>query len=102
MRRRSSSNRLSKIIKWIVGIVGVALSGVLLVVAGYVIAGFTGFIGGHIIKFFFGTWVEMGLNTIFNTTRFTAEMLPYITTALTLMTNFIKPIVNLKINAKGD
>lgn len=51
---------------------------------------FFGWITGHILKFFIGNIVINGMNYLFNTTRFTTDMLPTICGTLGVIGSFFK------------
>ena len=51
---------------------------VLALILGPVLYYFGGWITGHILKWFIGDTVVSGMNYLFNTTRFTTDMLPTI------------------------
>ena len=49
-------------------------------------------ITGHILKWFIGDTVVSGMNYLFNTTRFTADMLPTICGTLGVIGSFFKSV----------
>lgn len=51
---------------------------------------FFGWVTGHILKFFIGDIVINGMNYLFNTTRFTTDMLPTICGTLGVIGSFFK------------
>lgn len=51
---------------------------------------FFGWVTGHILKFFIGDTVVNGMNYLFNTTRFTTDMLPTICGTLGVIGPFFK------------
>ena len=51
---------------------------------------FFGWIAGHILKFFIGDTIVNGLNYLFNTTRFTTDMLPVTCGTLGVIGSFFK------------
>ena len=51
---------------------------------------FFGWVTGHILKFFIGNIVINGMNYLFNTTRFTTDMLPTICGTLGVLGSFFK------------
>ena len=51
---------------------------------------FFGWVTGHILKFFIGNIVINGMNYLFNTTRFTTDMLPTICGTLGVIGSFFK------------
>lgn len=51
---------------------------------------FGGWVAGHIIKFFCGYFVANGMNMLFGTDRFTAEILPLIGGCLGFIGSFFK------------
>ena len=51
---------------------------------------FFGWVTGHILKFFIGNIVVNGMNYLFNTTRFTTDMLPTICGTLGVIGSFFK------------
>lgn len=58
-----------------------------------------GYVTGLILNLFVGDGVVSGLNALFNTTRFTTDMLPVICGALGVIGSFFKSSVD--INKKG-
>lgn len=65
---------------------------VLALILGPVLYYFSGWITGHIIKWFIGDTVVSGMNYLFNTTRFTADMLPTICGTLGVIGSFFKSV----------
>lgn len=63
---------------------------VLVLILGPVLYYFGGWITGHILKWFIGDTVVSGMNYLFNTTRFTADMLPTICGTLGVIGSFFK------------
>ena len=63
---------------------------VLALILGPVLYYFGGWITGHILKWFIGDTVVSGMNYLFNTTRFTADMLPTICGTLGVIGSFFK------------
>lgn len=55
-----------------------------------VLAYFSGWITGHIIKWLIGDTVVNGMNYLFNTTRFTTDMLPVTCGTLSVVGSFFK------------
>lgn len=51
---------------------------------------FFGWVTGHILKFFIGNIVINGMNYLFNTTRFTTDMLPTICGTLGVIGSFFR------------
>ncbi len=51
---------------------------------------FFGWVTGHILKFFIGDIVINGMNYLFNTTRFTTDMLPTMCGTLGVIGSFFK------------
>lgn len=51
---------------------------------------FCGWVTGHILKFFIGNIVINGMNYLFNTTRFTTDMLPTICGTLGVIGSFFR------------
>ena len=49
-----------------------------------------GWVTGHILKFFIGDIVINGMNYLFNTTRFTTDMLPTMCGTLGVIGSFFK------------
>lgn len=73
------------------------LAGLAVVVSGLALFIFTpiltfwfGFLGGIVLKFFVGAEFAMGLNLLFNTTRFTPEMIPLMCAVLAILGGFFK------------
>ena len=56
------------------------------------------YFGGWICKITIGNTLVKALNILFNTTYFTAEMLPWIAGALGWIGGFFKATINLKDN----
>lgn len=54
------------------------------------LAYFSGWITGHILKWLIGDTVVNGMNYIFNTTRFTTDMLPVTCGTLGVIGSFFK------------
>ena len=67
---------------------------VLVLILGPVLYYFGGWITGHILKWFIGDTVVSGMNYLFNTTRFTADMLPTICGTLGVIGSFFKSTVS--------
>lgn len=65
---------------------------VLALILGPVLYYFGGWITGHILKWFIGDTVVSGMNYLFNTTRFTADMLPTICGTLGVIGSFFKSV----------
>ena len=65
---------------------------VLTLILGPVLYYFGGWITGHILKWFIGDTVVSGMNYLFNTTRFTADMLPTICGTLGVIGSFFKSV----------
>lgn len=65
---------------------------VLALILGPVLYYFGGWIAGHILKWFIGDTVVSGMNYLFNTTRFTADMLPTICGTLGVIGSFFKSV----------
>ena len=65
---------------------------VLVLILGPVLYYFGGWITGHILKWFIGDTVASGMNYLFNTTRFTADMLPTICGTLGVIGSFFKSV----------
>lgn len=65
---------------------------VLVLILGPVLYYFGGWITGHILKWFIGDTVVSGMNYLFNTTRFTADMLPTICGTLGVIGSFFKSV----------
>lgn len=51
---------------------------------------FVGWVTGHILKFFIGDIVINGMNYLFNTTRFTTDMLPTMCGTLGVIGSFFR------------
>jgi hypothetical protein len=63
---------------------------ILMIILGPVLYYFSGWITGHILRWLIGSTVVNGLNYLFNTTRFTADMLPTICGTLGVIGSFFK------------
>lgn len=63
---------------------------IVLVVIEPILYYFCGWISGHILKFFIGDTIINGLNYLFNTTRFTTDMLPITCGTLGVIGSFFK------------
>lgn len=61
-----------------------------LVILAPVLYYFCGWITGHILKFFIGDTIVYGMNYLFNTTRFTKDMLPTVCGTLGVIGSFFK------------
>lgn len=59
---------------------------------------FFGWVTGHILKFFIGDTVINGMNYLFNTTRFTTDMLPTICGTLGVIGSFFKSSMSTSMN----
>jgi len=57
-----------------------------------------GYIAGFIIKIMFGGVITQGLNLLFNTQRFSPNDIPYVCSALALLSAYLKTTVTNKIN----
>ena len=66
------------------------LAAIALVILTPVLYYFCGWIAGHILKFFMGDTIVYGMNYLFNTTRFTKDMLPTICGTLGVIGSFFK------------
>lgn len=66
------------------------LIAIILIILCPVLYYFFGWITGHILKFFIGDTVVNGLNYLFNTTRFTKDMLPTVCGTLGVIGSFFK------------
>lgn len=66
------------------------LIAIVLIIIEPVIYYFCGWISGHILKFFIGDTIINGLNYLFNTTRFTTDMLPITCGTLGVVGSFFK------------
>jgi hypothetical protein len=62
-----------------------------LIILGPALYYFGGWITGHILAWLIGDTVINGMNYLFNTTRFTADMLPVICGTLGVIGSFFKP-----------
>lgn len=60
------------------------------IILGPVLYYFGGWITGHILKWFIGDTVVNGMNYLFNTTRFTTDMLPVTCGTLGVVGSFFK------------
>lgn len=69
------------------GCLGTAIIGIILAPAAYY---FFGWITGHLISWVFGDTFVNGMNYLFNTTRFTTDMLPTICGTLGVIGSFFK------------
>ena len=69
---------------------GAILALVLLIIFGPVLYYFGGWITGHILSWFIGDTVVNGMNHLFNTDRFTVDMLPTICGTLGVIGSFFK------------
>lgn len=72
------------------GCLGAILALILVLIFGPVLYYFGGWITGHILSWFIGDTVVNGLNYLFNTTRFTVDMLPTICGTLGVIGSFFK------------
>lgn len=63
---------------------------IVLVVIEPILYYFCGWISGHILNFFIGDTIVNGLNYLFNTTRFTTDMLPVTCGTLGVVGSFFK------------
>ena len=59
---------------------------------------FFGWVTGHILKFFIGDIVINGMNYLFNTTRFTTDMLPTMCGTLGVIGSFFKSSMSMSTN----
>lgn len=59
---------------------------------------FFGWVTGHILKFFIGDIVINGMNYLFNTTRFTTDMLPTMCGTLGVIGSFFKSSMSTSTN----
>lgn len=59
---------------------------------------FFGWVTGHILKFFIGDIVINGMNYLFNTTRFTTDMLPTMCGTLGVIGSFFKSSMSTNTN----
>lgn len=62
-----------------------------LIILGPVLYYFVGWVAGHILAWLIGDTVINGMNYLFNTTRFTADMLPVICGTFGVIGSFFKP-----------
>ena len=76
----------------IVWIIGIIVLGLISPVLSY----FFGYIAGQFIEWTVGDQVINGLNLLFNTTRFSPQMLPMICGALGVVGSFFKSSANIK------
>lgn len=77
-------------------IVGVFVAIVLLIIIMPFINFWLAYLGGWIAKIVIGAKLTAALNTLFNTTYFTAEMLPMMAGALGWIGGFFKSVTNIK------
>ena len=59
---------------------------------------FFGWVTGHILKFFIGDIIINGMNYLFNTTRFTTDMLPTMCGTLGVIGSFFKSSMSTNTN----
>ena len=84
------------IIETIAGCLGVILGLVLALIFGPALCYLGGWITGHILGWLIGDTVVNGLNYLFNTTRFTVDMLPTICGTLGVIGSFFKSTSTVK------
>lgn len=72
------------------GCVGAVLILIIVFIFGPVLYYFGGWITGHILSWFIGDTIVNGMNYLFNTTRFTVDMLPTICGTLGVIGSFFK------------
>ena len=72
------------------GCLGLVLTLILLLIFGPVLYYFGGWITGHLLSWFIGDTVVNGMNYLFNTDRFTVDMLPTICGTLGVIGSFFK------------
>ena len=68
------------------------LIAIILVIIGPLLSYFGGWVTGVILKWFMGNTIVDGLNYLFNTTRFSADMLPRICGTLGVIGSFFKTV----------
>lgn len=73
----------------LVVVVGLLVMATLLLIVPIVYVCF-GFMGGLVVKWIFGGMITDGLNVLFNTSRFTPEMIPTLTAIFALIGSFFK------------
>ena len=61
---------------------------------------FGGWIAGHLLKWLIGDTIVNGMNYLFNTTRFTTDMLPITCGTLGVIGSFFKPSTSTRSNNK--
>ena len=75
-------------------IVGLIIASIIAPVLYY----FSGWITGHLLNFFIGDTIVNGMNYVFETTRFTRDMLPVTCGTLGVIGSFFKSINSVKNN----
>lgn len=73
-----------------IGCITAVLLGIGLIILAPVLYYFGGWITGHILKWLIGDTVVNGMNYLFNTTRFTTDMLPVTCGTLGVIGSFFK------------
>ena len=80
----------NSVAKEIGGCLGEIIALILAFIFGPVLYYFGGWITGHMLSWFIGDIVVNGMNYLFNTTRFTVDMLPTICGTLGVIGSFFK------------
>ena len=80
------------------GCLGVIVATALLVIFAPVLYYFGGWVTGHLLSWFIGDIVVNGMNYLFNTDRFTVDMLPTICGTLGVIGSFFKSTSTTKSN----
>ena len=80
------------------------ITAVLIVIVGMILGPvfyyFGGWITGHILSWLIGDTIVNGMNYLFNTTRFTIDMLPIVCGTLGVIGSFFKSSVSTSSNNK--
>lgn len=71
-------------------VVFIVLIAIVLAILEPILYYFCGWISGHILNFFIGDTIVNGLNYLFNTTRFSTDMLPITCGTLGVIGSFFK------------
>lgn len=80
----------NSVAKEVGGCFGVIIVLILALIFGPVLYYFGGWITGHLLSWFIGDIIVDGMNYLFNTTRFTVDMLPTICGTLGVIGSFFK------------
>lgn len=88
--------------KDIFALIGVVVGIIVLIIVMPFINFWLAYFGGWLAKLVIGTKLATALNVLFNTTYFTAEMLPMLAGALGWIGSFFKGTTRIKENSKSS